>query len=117
MLSREIQSKMVSFIGAPPVTHQVARLGVALAIIIEHSFYLWDRAPSNICDRLISAINVYQSSTKHATVTLAVDETFNAVERDLLKEAKGSRSPEKSTFAETLAQIALDNRLPPPQST
>jgi hypothetical protein len=50
----------------------------ALAIIAEHSFYLWDRAPSKEMDPLISAINTYQSSDKHTAVTQAVDDLFTA---------------------------------------
>jgi len=108
---------MSSLIGSPPATHQVARFGVALAIIAEHSFYLWDRPPSKEMDPLISAINAYQSSGKHTAVTQAVDDLFKEGGGHLFEEAQGSSSPGSSTFAERLEKIAVDNRLPPPQAT
>ncbi|KIM77678.1 hypothetical protein PILCRDRAFT_825116 [Piloderma croceum F 1598] len=109
---------MSPFIGPPPVAQQMARSGVALAIIAEHSFYLWDRKPSRQATCLISAINTYKTSNKHTAVTQAIDEIFNEHEGCLFNEAKSSRNPkEESAFAKRLVQIALDNRLPPPQST
>lgn len=47
----------------------------------------------------------------------AVDKAFKEDEGHLFKEAKASKDPGKSAFAERLAQIAVDNRLSPPQST
>jgi len=117
MINPNMQSKMFPFWGPPPGTQQITRLGIALAIIAEHSFYLWDHAPSRRPDCLISAINVYQSSTKHTTVTLAIDDIFKEDEGRLFKEANDSRDPSSSDFAKRLVKIALDNRLPPPQST
>jgi len=101
---------MFPLIGFPPAAQQMARFGLALAIILEHSFYLWDPAPSNNIQYLISAIDVYISSKKHAAVIQAVDNAFKADER-----AFGSRVAPESTLAERLVRIALDNRLPPPQ--
>ena len=72
---------------------------------------MWDRAPSNNAAFFISAIGTYESSGKHATVMQAVDEAFKEDGGHLFEEAKGSRDPEMSAFAERLAQIALDNRL------
>jgi len=108
---------MSPLIGSPPATHQMARFGVALAIIAEHSFYLWDRAPSKEMDPLISAINTYQSSGKHTAVTQAVDDLFIEGGGHLFEEAQGSSDPRQSTFAKRLATIALANRLPIPQAT
>ena len=82
-----------------------------LAIIAEHSFYLWDQAPSNNDAFLITAIKIYESSTKHKRVVDAVDKMFKEDEGHLFDEAKHSQDPEKSTFAKHLAQIAFDNRL------
>jgi hypothetical protein len=79
-----------------------------LAIIAEHSFYLWDQAPSDNDASLISAINIYESSTKHKNVVDAVDKLFKG---HLFDEAKHSPNPQESTFAKHLAQIAFDNRL------
>jgi len=106
---------MFPFIGPLPIAQQIARLGVALAIIAEHSYYLWDRAPSTSIDYLISAVDVYESSAKHTAVTEAVDETFKEDEGRLFKEAESSEDPKESAFAKRLLQIALDNRLPTPQ--
>jgi len=117
MINPNIQSKMFPFWGPPPGTQQITRLGVALAIIAEHSFYLWDHEPSSTPDCLISAINVYQSSAKHTAVTLAVDDIFKQDEGRLFKEANDGQDPSESNFAKQLVKIALDNRLSPPQST
>ena len=82
-----------------------------LAIIAEHSFYLWERAPSSETTCLISAIDAYKSSTKHTAVTQAVDEIFKADKGRLFKEAVESKNTSKSAFAKQLMRIALDNRL------
>jgi len=105
---------MFQFIGPPPQVQQMARFGVALAIIAEHSFYLWERAPSCETTCLISAIDAYKSSTKHTAVTQAVDEIFKDEEGRLFKEAVGLAYANGSAFAKRLVHIALDNRLPPP---
>jgi hypothetical protein len=72
---------------------------------------LWDQKPSLKTDCLISAIEVYKSSAKHAAVTQAVDEAFKEDEGHLFEDAKGSDDPSKSAFAERLVQIALNNCL------
>ena len=81
-----------------------------LAIVAEHSFYLWDQAPSDNDAHLISAINIYESSAKHPIVIDTVDKVFED-EGHLFDEAKGSEYPWESAFAERLTQIVLDNRL------
>ena len=82
-----------------------------LAIIAEHSFYLWDQAPSNDDTFLISAIKIYESSTKHKIVMDAVDKVFKEDERHLFDEAEHSQDLQESDFAKHLMQIAFDNRL------
>jgi hypothetical protein len=77
----------------------------------EHSFYLWERAPSSETTCLISAIDAYKSSTKHTAVTQAVDEIFKDDEGRLFKEAVGLAYVHESAFAKRLVHIALDNRL------
>jgi hypothetical protein len=72
---------------------------------------LWDQAPSNEAKSFISAIKAYQSSTKHTTVTQAIDEVFKEDKGHLFNKAKGSKYPTKSAFSRQLVQIALDNRL------
>ena len=79
---------------------------IALAIIAEHSFYLWEREPSSSKAPLVSAINAYKSSTKHIAVTQAVDEIFKDDQG-----AVGLGYTEESSFAKRLLQIALDNCL------
>ena len=83
----------------------------AIAIITEHSFYLWDQAPSREPKSFISAIKAYQSSTKHTIVTHAIDEIFEEHKGHLFNEADDHDNPTKSAFASQLVQIALDNRL------
>ena len=84
---------------------------IALAIIAEHAFYLWDRAPSDDAGFFISAIDAYESSAKHTVVTQAIDEVFAEDGGRLFEDAKDSDNPKESTFGERLVQIALDNRL------
>ena len=71
---------------------------------------MWDRARNKGAKPLISAIDAYNSSTKHTAVTLAVDTIFEDEGR-LLKEAKARLVPMHSAFATQPVQIALDNRL------
>ena len=85
--------------------------GTALAIIAEHAFYLWDRAPSDDAGFFISAIDAYKSSAKHAAVTEAIDDAFAEDGGRLFEDAKDSDDPTESVFAKRLVQIALDNRL------
>ncbi len=77
----------------------------ALAIILEHSFYLWDKSPLSGTKHLITATNVYKASEKHVTVMDAVKMVF---EEDKVEEAKGSKD---LSFSQKLIQIALKNRL------
>jgi len=109
-----MQSELFSFIGAAPAAEQMARLGIVLAIIGEHSFYLWDRVRTRGPKPLISAIDAYRSSTKHTAIALAVDKIFKEDEGRLLEEAKASEHPGNSAFATQLVQITLNNRLSPP---
>jgi hypothetical protein len=89
----------------------VFTFSAALAIIAEYSFYCWDQAPSSNDASLISAINVYKSSTQHVIVTKAVDKAFKEDDGHLFEKAKAGKYPEVSVFAERLAQIAVDNCL------
>jgi len=83
---------------------------IALAIILDYSFYLWNSSPSNSIESLNSAIDVYKSSGNHVTVTKAIDMIFE--EKGLLfGKAQGSRNFSKSIFASQITQVALKNRL------
>ena len=84
---------------------------IALAIILDYSFYLWDSSPSNSIEFLISAIDVYKSSGNHMTVTEAIDIIFEEQERLLFEKGQDSRSSSNSTFARQLTEVALKNRL------
>jgi len=55
---RNIQNSMYSLIDAPPAPQQIVIFGVVLAIILEHSFYLWNQAQRNDTSCLTSAIGV-----------------------------------------------------------
>jgi len=72
---------------------------------------LWYSTPLGNIKQLTSAIDVYKSSGKHVTATEAIDMIFE--EKHLFGEVKGSEDPGKSTFAQLLTQIALENRLSP----
>ncbi|KAF8805294.1 hypothetical protein BYT27DRAFT_6672931 [Phlegmacium glaucopus] len=83
----------------------------AFAIILEYSFHLWDPAPSSNIKYLTSAIDVYKSSGKHVTVTAAVENIFEEEKGLLFGEVEDIENSGKSTFAQKLIQIALENRL------
>ncbi|KAF8800540.1 hypothetical protein BYT27DRAFT_7200165, partial [Phlegmacium glaucopus] len=96
-------------VGSPSAKQQIAGFGIAYAIILEYSFYLWDPAPSSNIKYLTSAINVYKSSGKHVIVTAAVEKIFEE-EKGLLFGKQYIKNSAKSTFAQKLIQIALENR-------
>ncbi|KAF8815111.1 hypothetical protein BYT27DRAFT_6825376 [Phlegmacium glaucopus] len=98
------------FISPSPATQQIAVFGIAFSIILEYSFHLWDPAPSSSIKYLASAIDVYKSSSKHVTVTAAVEKIFEE-EKRLFVEVEGIENSSKSTFAQKLTQIALENCL------
>ncbi|KAF8800533.1 hypothetical protein BYT27DRAFT_7262934 [Phlegmacium glaucopus] len=99
-------------IGTPSAKQQIAVFGIAFAIILEYSFYLWDQAPSSSIKYLASTIDVYKSSGKHVTVTAAVEKFFEEEKGLLLGEVEDIEN--LGTFAQKLAQIALENRLSSP---
>ncbi|KAF8805159.1 hypothetical protein BYT27DRAFT_7192817 [Phlegmacium glaucopus] len=84
---------------------------IAFAIILEYSFHLWDPAPSSSIKYLISAVNVYKSSGKHVTVTAAVEKIFEEEKELLFGEVADIENSAKSTFAQKLIQIAVENGL------
>jgi len=87
---------------------QAARLGVALIIILEHAFHLWDQHPSNGC--VAAAIVQYTTSPNCHAVMQAIDTTFSTSGVDIFKDVD-SIHLSRETFGERLVQIALDNRL------
>ncbi|KAF8801439.1 hypothetical protein BYT27DRAFT_7198216 [Phlegmacium glaucopus] len=99
------------FIGSASAKQQIALFGIAFAIILEYSFHLWDPAPSSSIKYLTSAIDVYKSSSKHVTVTAAVEKIFEEEKGLLFGEVGGIEHFGKSTFAQKLTQIALENWL------
>jgi len=91
--------------GKPPAEQQTARLGVALAIIAEHSFFLWDQDPFQDC--VAMAVDLYMRS-HHSIVIKCVDETFRENQMDSGDFTQVQRS---KAFGQKLIQIALDNQL------
>jgi len=87
---------------------------VALAIILEHSFYLWKQAPSEDIKCLTLAFSVYQSSGTHATITTAINKVSMAQEH-LFEEAVDTTNSRQSAVSLQLAQIAVDNCLSMPE--
>ncbi|KAF8808199.1 hypothetical protein BYT27DRAFT_7190334 [Phlegmacium glaucopus] len=98
-------------IGSPSAKQQIAGFGIAFAIILEYSFHLWDQAPSSSIEHLTCAINVYKLSGNHVTVTAAVEKIFEEEKGLLFGEVEDIENSGKSTFAQKLIQIALENRL------
>jgi hypothetical protein len=78
-------------------------IGVALAIIGEHSFFLWDRDKSSWKTCVAAAVDCYKQSPSCNAVAHAVDVIFP---HKTFETESG-----KNTFAQQLVQIALDNRL------
>jgi len=103
-----IQSSFSSFIGTPPPVQQAARLGVALTIILEHAFYLWDQHPSDGC--VAAAIVQYTTSPNCHAVMQAIDTIFSPNGVDFFKDVDSIQLSRKA-FGDRLVQIAQDNQL------
>lgn len=74
---------------------------------------MWDRKPSSDPAPFISAIDAYDVSNTHESVTQLVDIVFKENAGQLVREAAKMdvEAQKKSAFATRLVQIALDNRL------
>ena len=85
--------------------------GIALAIIAEHAFYLWDRAPSDDAGFFMDAIDAYESSAKHTAVTQAIDEAFAEDRGACSRMPKTVTTRENPPLRSDLYKLRLDNRL------
>ena len=76
---------------------------VALAIIGEYSFLLWDRDKSSRKTCVPAAVDYYKQSPNCNTVVYSVHKVF--------RQKTDQIGQENNTFALELLQISLDNRL------
>ena len=75
---------------------------LALTIILEHSFFLWDQRKSKDC--VAAAITHYKASPNCNAAMQAVDAAINAVGGD-------NYTGSMEALGKNLVQIALSNRL------
>ena len=82
---------------------------IALIIIAEHSFFLWDREPSEGC--VAAAVDLYTKSANCSAVIKGVNDAFKDNSGHIFQhKILGWRKVTKS-FEQILVQIALDNRM------
>jgi len=111
--SEKIQSCLHSLIGGSPVEQQIACLGIALNIIMEHSFFLWNREQSNNPAYFTTAMNLYKDLAMHTNVVQAVNEAFKEDQRASLKWLRTkAREAAREALTDRLFKIIMDNRLP-----
>jgi len=100
----QLSSSLDNFIGPPPKARQLVQLCIAIVIVADHSFFLWDQRLSD--NVILSALNHYQQSSHcdavKEAVGLAYDQTFgqNTDPRDI-----------KSSFKLQLREIVMNHRL------
>ncbi|KAG6834936.1 hypothetical protein H0H93_006244, partial [Arthromyces matolae] len=124
--SREIQEKLLALTPENPdalVGHEIAQLGITLAIVAEHSFFLKKEKPDiSFKDSIETALDVYLGSSKSSIImsTVAaldfsclglrkspIRSLFNTTPAGVLEEAAIARV----ALHETLVKIVLDNRI------
>jgi len=74
---------------------KIAQIGIAIVIILEHSFFIWDLNPSHSTQPVETAITTYMKSPQCQIVQ---DEVKNAFK-------------DQKNLKESLVQIALENLL------
>jgi len=100
----QLFSSLHKFIGPPPKARQLVQLCIAIVIVADHSFSLWDQRLSD--NVILSALNHYQKSSHcdavKEAVGLAYVQTFgqNTDPRDI-----------KSSFELQLEEIVMNHRL------
>ena len=90
----------------------IYQLLVALTIIAEHSYLLWDQRQSEDTNLVMTTMGLYKKYINHQSVVEAVDNAFredNGCSFKWLKSHK--RSDMRNALAKRLIQISLDNRL------
>jgi len=100
----EIFPRLHNFIGPPPKPRQLTQLCIALVIVADHSFFIWDQMLSD--NILISALNHYEESTHCKsvceTVGLVYDQNFDQ---------NTSQVHMESSLELQLIQIVMNHRL------
>ena len=83
---------------------------LALTIIAEHSFFLWDQKHSEGC--VAAAVDHYKRSPNCGAVKTAVNAVFEEHSGHIFKQNTLRQGLEvREEFQKRLIQIALDNRL------
>jgi len=83
---------------------------IALLIIAEHSFILWDQDPSDNPAYFTTAMKLYKESTHFPAVLQAVDKAFTEDDDASFKSFDThARQDARKTLIDKLIQIALDN--------
>jgi hypothetical protein len=85
---------------------------LALIVIAEHSYFLWDRERANNPGYFTTAMTLYKDSPSSCTVIRAVKEAFEGDQRGsfgLLRTE--ARKDARKTLAERMLKITMDNRL------
>lgn len=93
ILGLRLWSKLGS-LGGP---QKIAKLGIAIAIIADFSFFLWDRAPSNTHGHMVLAYKKYKTSCDENALQEAIKEAF--------------KDYDHKDFPDKMVKIALDYRL------
>jgi hypothetical protein len=85
---------------------------LALIVIAEHSYFLWDRERANNPGYFTTAMTLYKDSPSSGTVIRAVKEAFEGDQRGsfgLLRTE--ARKDARKTLTKRMLKIAMDNRL------
>lgn len=83
---------------------------VALTIVMECSFFSWERRKCSNPNYIISAIDYYKESTNRQVVGKAIAEAFEEEKTRPLKEV-ANRDSGHLALTKRLVQISLENRL------
>jgi len=110
--AEQLQSQLYSLISDGPAVGQVAQFGIALNIIAEHSYLLWDQTQSGDTNPLMTTMGLYKKSIHHQAVVTAVDKAFREGKGCSFKSLKSHKHSDMHNALELkLIQISLDNRL------
>jgi len=87
-------------------------LQLALVVIVEHSYFLWDREQSNNPGYFTTAMHLYKDSTVSSTVIQAVNEAFKQDQRGSFKWFNiNARQAAQEALTDRMFKIAMDNCL------
>ena len=85
---------------------------LALVVIVERLYFLWDRERSNNPGYFTTAMNLYKDSTVPSTVIQAVNEAFKQDQRGSFKWFNtNAQQAARETLTDRMFKIAMDNRL------